>query len=402
MSARVTWQPSTDADILSYDLERAPSIGGPWSLLLNVLHNPLSGANPYWDVENTQFFYVDSAGTETTYYRLTAIDAVGQRSAVSNPFKAVGATYAGLPALVGVVTMTVGDVASLLDLGFTTIEVWHSIDDGGTWVEITAPSFTPATSTSRATLNTYRIGGEYLRFKLSDGVEQVVTFDPALPDWTPAQVASKINETVADFASVVSETVVLQTPTTGRQSSLEIVSSPIALDFPRSLTYGKDARLVLVDGSLIYTFYDTASTETSRYKWRFSDNGATPVSVFSKYVLPRSTATTGAALSVGTARFIGMDGRPIQAKLIISALSMPGQGALLTSTTMVVEADEQGFAQTPLVVGARILVALEGTGFVREIVVPNQPTFDILTVAGAAPDLFTPQTVPPLLTRRSL
>lgn len=399
MSVRITWQPSSDVDIASYDLEHAPSIGGPWSLLANVPHS-IPGAN--WDVDEAVFFFLNTVGGSTSYYRLTAIGIDGQRSSVSSPFQAAGAAPGNVPGLVGVVSITVGDVSALLSLGFTVIEMWHSIDEGGVWAEVTAPTSSPATATSLVALTSFRIGGETLRLKLSGGGEQGVVFDDILLDWTAAQVASKVNETVAGLASVVSGSVILQTAETGRQSSLEVVSTPAALAFPVGVSYGKDVRLALVDGALIYTFYDTASTETSRYRWRFSNNGAEPISRFSKYVLPRSTAVSGVALSVGTARFVGMDGRPRRGKLILAILSMPGQGAMLSSDTEVVEADEQGFAQVQLVVGALIKVALEGTGFVREFIVPNQPTFDILAVAGTTTNLFTPQVVPPLLTRRSV
>lgn len=304
MSARITWQPSTDADIASYDLEKAASIGGPWSLLANVPHN-LAGAN--WDSANTVFFYLDATGSETTFYRLTAIDALAQRSPVSTPFRAAG-TSAGAPALVNSLSIVVGDVGILLDLGFTTIEVWASDDEGGVWTELTLP-------------------------------------------------------TLAD----------------------------------------PDTRIVLVDGATIYNYYDVAGTSARRYRWRFSANGAAPISSYSQHHNGKPMPVAGAQLSVATARFTTLDGRPARRKMIFAVESQTEVGDFsIGQDTLSVESDENGYLQIPLVQGAVVRVAIEGTSIVRTITVPSTPSFNVLQAVADAPDEFTVQTVPPLLTRRSI
>jgi hypothetical protein len=84
MSIRITWNPSTESDIASYDLNRALGVDGSFSLLINVPHN-LVGAN--FDTVNHVFFYIDSSGTADHYYELIAIDQAANRSVPSTPFK---------------------------------------------------------------------------------------------------------------------------------------------------------------------------------------------------------------------------------------------------------------------------------------------------------------------------
>lgn len=83
MSVRITWAPSAEPDIESYDLERATNINGPWIDLVNISHNT-SGVN--FDAVANVFFYEDMAGTASHFYRLTAYDLAGNASAPSAPF----------------------------------------------------------------------------------------------------------------------------------------------------------------------------------------------------------------------------------------------------------------------------------------------------------------------------
>lgn len=401
MSARITWQPSTDADIASYDLERASSIGGPWSLLSNVPHN-LSGPN--WDTENTVFFYVDALGTENTYYRLTAIDAVGQRSPVSAPFQAAGAAPIAIPSLVNTIHVVASDVATLLDLGFTTIEIWSSEDEGGTWRELTSATPSPATLASAQAQTLFQVGGQTLVFQVDNATTYTVNFDPVIPFWTPAQVVSAINLVCPNAASFSGSRVVLTSPTSGRESSLLVIVGPAALNFSRSIVYGVDGRILLVDGATFYTYYDVAGRPTTRYKWRFSSNGANPLSRFSLPVNGKSTVLSGIPIAIATARFADVDGSPLRTAILVApegAQKIAGY-TMGTQATKTFVADEDGLLQIPMVQGSRVRVAVEGTLMVRTFTVPSTPTFDLMQVLSDAPDAFTVQTVAPMLTRRNV
>jgi hypothetical protein len=400
MSARITWQPSTDADIDRYELERAVSIGGPWALLQTITHN-LSDAGVYDPIDSV-FFYVDVLGTSSTYYRLTAIDALNQRSPVSPPFRAAGPS-AGSPALVNVVSIVVGDVATLLDLGFTSIEIYEATLYANESWEITAPAAGPARVVS-AKSGFFRMGGATLTFVRNGGAPQSVSFPDTIIDWTAAQLAAVINDSEPGCASVVDGCLVLSSITTGRTSSLQVTSAPTLLGLPAEVVYGTDSRLLLVDGQSVYAYYDVAGASSSRYQWRFSANGSNPISKMSALVSGKTVPISGVALSFATARFIGLDGRPAKMTVLVAAennINISGF-TVQEQQTQAFSSDENGYFFIPLVQGARVRIAIEGTSLVRTLTVPNTASFDLMQALSDAPDQFTVQTVPPLLTRRSL
>lgn len=400
MSVRITWLPSTDADIASYDVERSPSLGGPWTLLQNILHNPANAA--VYDSVNGVFFYVDAVGTGTSYYRLTAIDSVGQRSPVSPPFRPAGSAPAGVPALVNTLSIVVDDVATLLDLGFTTIEIYESTQFANETWEITAPAAGPAL-VSAAQGGLYRVGGASLKFIQNGGALRTVTFSSVITDWTATQLAEVINTAVPGAALVVGDKLVLSSGTTGRVSSLQVVSAPSALGLSYGLVYGTDDRPILVDGQSLYVFYDVAGSDNSRYQWRFSANGANPISKLSPLVAGKPVPTSGVALSFATAKFVGVDGRPSKMTILVASEGNSVSGVTVQEQqTLSFQADENGRLFIPLVQGARVRIAVEGTSLCRTITVPNTASFDLLQALSDAPDQFTVQTLPPLLTRRSL
>lgn len=88
MSVKIVWTPSNNPNVVSYDIEKASAQGGPFSFLGNVLHT-IPGPN--YDDLTLSFFYVDSVGSLTDWYRLIAIDALNNRSSPSSPIHPVSA-----------------------------------------------------------------------------------------------------------------------------------------------------------------------------------------------------------------------------------------------------------------------------------------------------------------------
>jgi hypothetical protein len=88
MSTKITWGASTDPNIASYTLQYSADVI-TWSALTSVTHT-IPGPN--WDAVNSVFYYVHVAGTQATWYRLQAVDSVGQTSDWSASFQA-GAIY---------------------------------------------------------------------------------------------------------------------------------------------------------------------------------------------------------------------------------------------------------------------------------------------------------------------
>jgi hypothetical protein len=76
MSITVTWSPSSETDIASYEIARSAASAGPWVVQASVIHN-LTGPN----ITNGLFFWTDPTGTTSHWYRIVVIDGAGQRSA---------------------------------------------------------------------------------------------------------------------------------------------------------------------------------------------------------------------------------------------------------------------------------------------------------------------------------
>lgn len=305
-------------------------------------------------------------------------------------------------------SILVGNVDALLDLGYTHAEVWMSSDDGLSYEEITASTAQAAVLESAAAATKFLLGGKLLKISVDGAAEVSILFSSVNAYWTPTQAANRINEVVPGLASVSGSKIVLTSPTTGRLSSIVITYSD-ALDLGWTgigPEFGKEPRITLQSAVLSYLFSDLAGRGSFRYRWRFSAGGAAPISEFSKYVLGKTPPALAAdKLSVATMYFVGLDGLPAKFKLIIAAVSDPMTitGKLMAgSLPYVVETDDQGFGQISLVRGAKVRVAIEGTNFVREFTVPNAATFDLLTVMAAAPDPYTIQAPPPFLVRRSI
>lgn len=310
--------------------------------------------------------------------------------------------------MISQVPIQVANAAALVGLGFTRIEVWHSGDSGASFQEITAHAVGPAILSSLPAKNTFNMGGHELRFILDGGTEKVVDFAPFNTQWTPAQVADQINTVVAGLASVFGKTVVLTGSTNGRVASILITYND-ATDLgwvAGQEVRGVDVRPTLSGGTLYYLYTDLGGDPTDLYKWRFSADGVNPVSAFSSFVNGNSPPLTNNTI-YATATFLDLNGLPAQRTIVIVSDSSPdriGGYVVGSELPLVVTADANGFLAVPLVVGATVRVAIEGTAFVREFVVPGTAgsSFDLLAVMATAPDPFTIQVPPPFLTRRSI
>jgi len=304
-------------------------------------------------------------------------------------------------------TILVGNANDLIGLGYTRIEVYQSTDQGNSFQEITAPVISSAVFDSLPALTTFRMGGRLLKLKVDGGVEQSIEFSDLVPLWTTAQVVNRINEVVSGLASVFEDTKVRLTSTTaGRSSSVEITYSDAEDLFSAGIKYGKAARITLVNGTYIYSFPDVAGKDTDRYKWRFSANGSNPISDFSAVVSGAvAPIITAGNLSVGTARFYDSAGQPVKTKVLVGMDSSPqaiAGGTVTKGSSTRAESDNEGFLQLTLVRGIKVRIAILGTSFIREFVVPNAASFDLMAVMATAVDPFVVQTTPPQLIRRSV
>lgn len=407
MSIRISWQPSTDPFIASYDVEKSLSISGVWTLAVNIPHNL---AGPNYDSANVEFFYIDVAGTAATYYRLTAIDDVGQRSSPSFPFRADSEAIAPYTAeLVSEILVPAGNADALLALGYSHIEIWKSTDRGNSFQEVTSTAAGNASLHSLPPSTMYHLAGGYLVFTI-DGIEKPkITFSATPGYYTASQVVAIINNTIPGVASVGSSgEVVVTSPTAGTVGSVVLTDSCYVepLGFSAEEVYGTDVRIQIVSGVPIYFYYDPNPTPDARYKWRFSANGLKPKSSFSKQTsdVQSRLGIDPSNLAVGTALFTSVDGRIASTSILVTARSFQRTGtiSIMGDQVKTFVTDEYGFVMVPLIRGAKVVVGLEGTAIVREITVPAVPVFDLLQAIADVQDQFTVQTTTPLLTRRSL
>lgn len=304
-------------------------------------------------------------------------------------------------------TITVANVNSLLGLGYSRIEIFASTDEGSSYSEITSPTAQAATLSSLPAASTFRMGGKQLRLVVNGGAEVSILFSTLTTYWTPVQVSSRINEVVPGLTTTLDGKIVFTSPTTGRVSSLLITYNEATdLGLPAGTrAYGTDARPTLVTSQFFYPYTDVAGLSTNRYKWRFSANGSNPVSEFSERVFGSAAPLGAAPMSIGTALFVGLDGRAQKRRIVVVSDNAPAaiNGLVVgNELPITVDADDFGFLYVPLVQGARVRIAIEGTAYVREIVVPATASFDILQAMAAAPDPFSVQVPAPFLIRRSL
>lgn len=297
----------------------------------------------------------------------------------------------------------------LLVQGFNRIEIWQSVDLGNTYQEITAVTEEAAKLTTIPANNTFRMGGKLLKLMVNGAPEVSIAFSSLIDNWTPTQVRNRINEVVVDLATLSGDgkSVILTSPTTGRASSLEITYNDASdLGLPVQKVYGKAMRLPIVSETLIYQFDDPVGGLEDRYKWRFSFAGIAPISAFSAAVFGKTAPILDPEeVSVCTATFLGLDGVPQKRTVIVALQGSPialGGYTIADEVSVIHTADELGFLQFSVVRGAKVRVAVEGTTFVREFVVPDLPTFDLLSVMATAPDPFTVQTPLPFLVRRTV
>ena len=305
-------------------------------------------------------------------------------------------------------SILVGNIADLLGLGYTRIEVWQSTDEGNSFQEVTASAAAPATLASADALTTFQMGGRLLKLSVNGAPEVSILFSNLVPLWTPSQVAAQINTVVPGLASVSGSKVVLTSPTTGRASSIEVTYND-ATDLGwvgGQKVYGLAVRPTLVSNTYLYSFSDVAGSSDDRYKWRFSANGVNPVSEFSAEVSGETAALLDPSLlSVGTAKFFDSTGHGQKTTILVAVDSVPQSisgGFMQQAQPISVDSDDNGFLVFTAIRNSVIKVAIEGSAYIREFTVPDAATFDLLTVMAAAPDQFTVQTVPPLLTRRSI
>lgn len=75
-TSTLEWRPSFDEDVAGYLLERSDDGGVTWRSWLRVAQGP----GPFFDSGRRAFRVADSSALDSTRYRLSAVDALGNAS----------------------------------------------------------------------------------------------------------------------------------------------------------------------------------------------------------------------------------------------------------------------------------------------------------------------------------
>lgn len=303
----------------------------------------------------------------------------------------------------------VSNLAEVLAI-FDRIEVWRSTTGPtGTYSEVTAPSATSATLDGSNT-GPFTVAGQTLSVEVDGAAPVDITFT-GTGDLDLATVISQINNAVPGLASEVptsTNRLRLTSPTTGTGSSLLVSGGAVGiLGLSTAKVNGRAARITLTSPTTDYTFTDLDADATYYYKTRYSSSTTSTVSSFSdpsQGVASTIIATT--FLSRATIDLATSSGQPIADRRVIfvpiSSQLVDGAAVLQQQDRVVVKTNAAGHAEVDLVIGATVKVFIEGTSFSRTFTVPNQATFDVMTVAPAEQDpLSIVATEPPRPIRRT-
>ncbi len=298
------------------------------------------------------------------------------------------------------IDIEVGDVSKTL-LKFDRIEVWRSPDNVIPYIEITSDDDTSATVIGTVD-GPWILTGTSLNISLNDATPLVITFTEVSTDLL--SLITKINNVVPGIASQVGPNInriKLSSNLIGLLSSIQIsgiAASILGLSTIR--TIGAAHRIELIEPTTRYKFYDVDGLFSYYYKIRFrnSVNGAlSPYSTIIRATPPQNLANSDlvtASVKLSNATGIPIEGRRIiLVPIIITQIS--SNGLLSTQDRIVIKTDQFGFASTKIAKGIRLRIFFEGTGFEREILVPNID-FDILQAATTYPDPFNIVSTPPM------
>jgi hypothetical protein len=307
-------------------------------------------------------------------------------------------------------TTYVANLANVMGL-FDKLRFLRSTSgEGGPYVEITANSPTPALIITPNSAP-FDINAATLKLKVDNGAEQEVTFASANPVSVDLAISEINDQTTGLVASEDAGSIVLTSDITGTLSNLEITGGTSLTEFGFSIgdaDGGQDADLTLVAGTTEYEYDDQNGDVDNYYKSQYVNSSTGTFSSLSDPVQGNvSTIIPTANLITAKIDLSDVDGTPLAdvpisihnvyvPPLIVSDIGVLGKQVEIVT-------DNVGHAETQLLKGATVDVAIAGTQIIRRIEVPSTGTeFNLMDEVAAADDLFQIQTPDiPAAVRRS-
>jgi hypothetical protein len=262
------------------------------------------------------------------------------------------------------------------------------------------------------TVGTYDVVGKTLQF-IRDSHPQVDVLFTGTSHLTPAQVVSQINVAAGVVVAAVDANKVRLTSTiTGTESKLLIVGGSAAVVFgwvAGTKVIGKEPHIALQAGVSLYEFVDDDGEAGYFYKSNYY-NASTALSSNDSSPFLGATATMVGTdkLSIATIDLVDGAGIAIPEQEVTfysvhEPLQVEGFQVALSRKPISVKTDNAGHAEVTLVRGLKVRVVFEGTGLIREIVVPNQASFDLLQLISTAADPYAVKTLDlPFAIRRTI
>lgn len=292
---------------------------------------------------------------------------------------------------------------------FDRLEVWRGPSIDGPYTELTAVQWRGARvpvdggDPSAATGPGLTLAGKTISLLLNELTQVDITL--AGPDpLTLADVATQINAGTHLVRSWVASDgrLVIETVEPGNVAILHILSTdgaslvglPTAL--PSSVGYGKDARLQLIAGQIVYPFVDFHSDPSFFYKTRFRNVNEGTLSAFSLPV-QKNTVVDPSQLILGTLDLVDARGRPVQNREVSISSKFTGtlvNGRGLVPVDQTALTDVNGHVEFYLLRGLSITVSIAGTRLARDVTVPTDPallSFSLLDPSVGTDDVFAVQ-----------
>lgn len=293
-------------------------------------------------------------------------------------------------------TIQVSDIESALVL-YNVIKVKRSTTGlAGIYTDLTA--LTPQRATLQPpTGSPYNVSGEVLQIIVDSLAQENITFTGTNP-LSAAQLAPQINAALgAEIAAEVVGELVLTSTSLGTASKLTIMGGSSIADFgwtAGAKDIGEEAHIQLVEGQSLYGFTDNDGEESYFYKVQFlnTENGLTSDESDPFQSEPGSLVPIE-QMSLATVDLLDGRGMPLEEQEISlygvdEAFPIEGFQIPLTRKPITIVTDSSGHAEVSLVRGTRWRAVFNGTSFVREFVVPDDTTFDLLTVMADSSDPF--------------
>jgi hypothetical protein len=247
---------------------------------------------------------------------------------------------------------------------------------------------------------TFAINGQTFQIKVN-GTQVDVTFtspDPiAIPD-----VVQELNDAfaLATLAATASDDgtgkLKIVTDDAGTQYTLEIIGGTALVELGFTAgdkDNGEAAHLTLQAGQEDYEFDDGSGLASYYYRTRFYNTADATFSGWSDWILGQTGAAVDAAeLIVAKVKLAGLDGVALyNHKVVITNVfdQVVKDGYGIFGSSLILETDGTGYAETTLVKGSLIDVIFAGTSIVRRILVPSTGTeFDLLDDSLVVGDQF--------------